>query len=135
MQKYTNEEKEKIQQIGVKYEGEWEEFLKNLKGKYQNLTWDSLVDEGEIPKELNSFLEIYFENREEIEELPSEETEIEETEKIEEENKENKSLAVLVQEKSELDEVLKEKEEELESADATRRAELKKRKDTTNQDK
>ncbi|HOP34624.1 MAG TPA: N-6 DNA methylase [Defluviitoga tunisiensis] len=130
LQKYTNEEKEKIQQIGVKYEGEWEEFLKNLKGKYQNLTWDSLVDEGEIPKELNSFLEIYFENREEIEELPSEETEIEETEKIEEENKENKSLVVLVQEKSELDKVLKEKEEELESADATRRAELKKEKKT-----
>lgn len=126
LQKYTNDEKEKIQQIGARYEGEWEEFLKNLKGKYQNLTWDSSIDEEEIPEELNSFLETYFENREEIEELPSEETEIEETDETEEENKENKLLAVFVQEKNELDEALKEKAEELESADATRKAELKK---------
>ena len=60
LRKYTEEEKEKIQQIRLKYEGEWEKFLENLKGKYQNLTWDSSVDEEEIPEELNSFLETYF---------------------------------------------------------------------------
>jgi type I restriction enzyme M protein len=126
LRKYTDEEKEKIQQIRAKYEGEWEEFFKQLKEKYQNLTWDSLVDEEEIPEELNSFLETYFETREEIEELPAEETEIEETEETEEENRGKKSLAVLVQEKSELEEVLREKEEELQSANAGRKAELKK---------
>ena len=125
LQKYTDEEKENIQQIRLKYEGEWEKLLENLKEKYQNLAWDSSVDEEEIPEELNSFLETYFESREEIEESPAEETEVEETEEAEE-NKGKKPLAVLVQEKSDLDEALKEKEEELEGANATRKAELKK---------
>jgi type I restriction enzyme M protein len=67
LRKYTDEEKEKIQKIRAKYEGEWEEFLRKLKEKYQNLAWDSFVDEEEIPEELNSFLETYFESREDIE--------------------------------------------------------------------
>ncbi|MGQ9706014.1 MAG: hypothetical protein ACUVWP_03290 [bacterium] len=53
--------------------------------------------------------------------------EIEEAkEEAEEENRGKRPLAVLVQEKSELDEALKEKEEELERADSIRKAELKK---------
>jgi type I restriction enzyme M protein len=126
LRKYTDEEKEKIQKIRAKYEGEWEEFLRKLKEKYQNLAWDSFVDEEEIPEELNSFLETYFESREDIEELPAEETEVEKTEETEEENKGRKPLAVLIQEKSELDEALSEKMEELKNADARRKAELKK---------
>ena len=127
LRKYTDEEKEKIQQIRLKYESEWEEFLRNLKEKYQNISWDSPIDEEEIPEELNSFMETYFEGREEIDELPAEEAESEEAEeKPEEENKGKKPLTVLVQEKSELDEALKEKTEELESANATRKVELKK---------
>jgi len=126
LRKYTDEEKEKIQQIRLKYEEEWEKFFENLKEKYQDLAWDSSVDEEEIPEELNSFLETYFESREEIEELPAEEAEGEEAEEAEEENKGKKPLAVLVQEKSELEEALKEKIEELESANATRKDELKK---------
>ena len=127
LRKYTDEEKENIQRTRLKYESEWEEFLRNLKEKYQNVSWDSQINEEEIPEELNSFLETYFESREEIEESPAEEAESEETEeKIEEENKGKKPLAVLVQEKSELDETLKEKLEELENANATRKAELKK---------
>jgi len=126
LRKYTDEEKERIQQIRAKYEGEWEEFLRKLKEKYQNLAWDSLVDEEEIPEELNSFLETYFESREEIGEFPVENAEDEETEETEEENKGRKPLAVLIQEKSELDEALREKTEELEGANATRKAELKK---------
>jgi len=98
--------------------------LENLKEKYQNLTWDSPVDEEEIPEELRSFLETYFESREEIGELPTEETEVEETDAIEEENRGKKPLAVLVQEKSELEELLREKEEELQGANAKRTAEL-----------
>jgi len=126
LRKYTDAERETIQQIRLKYESEWEEFFKNLKEKYQNLSWDSLIDEEEIPDELNSFLETYFESREKIDELPAEETEVEEAEETEEENKGRKTLAVLVQEKSELEEALKEKIEELESANATRKAEPKK---------
>ena len=126
LRKYTDEEKEKIQKIRAKYEGEWEEFLRKLKEKYQNLAWDSLVDEEEIPEELNSFLETYFESREDIEELPAEETEVEKTEETEEENKGRKPLAILIQEKSELEEALSEKIEELKNADARRKAELKK---------
>jgi len=125
LKKYTDEEKKKIQQIRLKYEGEWEKFLENLKEKYQDLAWDSSVDEEEIPEELNSFLETYFETREEIEELPVEETEDEEAKETEE--KENKKpIAVLVQEKFELEEALKEKEEELKNTNALRKAELKK---------
>jgi type I restriction enzyme M protein len=126
LRKYTDEEKEKIQQIRLKYESEWEQFLEDLKEKYQNLAWDSPVDEENIPEELKSFLETYFESREEIGELPTEETEVEEAENIEEENRGKKPLAVLIQEKSELEEVLREKEEELQGANAGRKAELKK---------
>ena len=126
LRKYTEEEKEKIQQLRLKYEDEWENFLENLKEKYQNLTWDSPVDEEEIPEELNSFLKTYFESREEIYELLAEETQIEESGETEEENQVKKPLTVLIQEKSELEEVLSEKREELKNANASRKAELKK---------
>jgi type I restriction enzyme M protein len=126
LRKYTDEEKEKIQQIRLKHESEWEKFLKYLKEKYQNLAWDSPVDEENMPEEVKTFLETYFESREEIEELPAEGTEVEETEDTEEKNQGKKPLTVLIQEKSELEEVLREKREELESVSATRKAELKK---------
>jgi len=128
LQKYTDEEKEKIQRIKAKYEGEWEKFLNELEEKYQNLKYDSPVDEEDIPEELASFLETYFESREEIDELPIEETEEAETEETEdtEKNKGRKPLGVLIQEKSELETILIEKTEELRSVDAKRKAELKK---------
>jgi len=130
LRKYTDEEKEEIQKIKAKYEDEWEKFLKELREKYQNLKYDSLVDEEDIPEELASFLETYFESREEIDELPIEKTETEEVESEEaedtEENKGRKPLGVLIQEKSELETILREKTEELKSVDAERKAELKK---------
>jgi len=125
LQKYTDEEKEEIQQVRARYEGNWEQFLEELKEKYENINWDSSVNEGEISEELNSFLETYFESREEIEESPTEKTEAEEIEESEE-TQGKKPLAFLVQEKSELDESIKEKEEELEGANAAREPELKK---------
>ena len=126
LRKYTEEEKEKIQQTRLEYEEEWKKFLENLKGKYQELVWNSSVDEKEMPEDLNFFLETYFESREENEESLTEKTEVEETEETKKESEGKKPLAVLVQEKSELDEVLREKVEELKSANATRKAELKK---------
>jgi len=126
LRKYTDEEKENIQQIRLKYGGEWEKFFESLKEKYKNLAWDSSINEEEIPEELNSFLETYFESREEVEEFSEEESEVEETEEIKKENKGKKPFVVLVQEKSELYEALKEKEEELKNTNAQRQAELKK---------
>jgi len=126
MQKYTDEEKENIRQIRAKYEDEWEEFLKHLKEKYQGLAWDDSVDEEELLDDLKSFLEAYFEGREEVEELPAEGVEGEEKEEEEEkENKGRKPLTVLVQEKSELEEMLREKKNEAESANSARAVELK----------
>lgn len=127
LRKYTDEEKESIQQTRVKYEREWEKFLEELKGRHQDLTWNSVVDEEEIPEELSTFLETYFESREEIEELQVEEADSEgEMEESEGENKGKKPLAVLVQEKTELDEALEEKDEELKTANPPRKGELKK---------
>jgi type I restriction enzyme M protein len=117
LRKYTDEEKENIQQIRLKYEGEWGEFLKNLKEKYQNLAWNSSVDEEEIPEELNSFLETYFESREEIEELPAEETEVEETEEENRVKKREKEIRIalkdLVEELERIEETLEEKKRNL----------------------
>lgn len=124
LQKYTDKEKDGIQQIRARYEGEWEDFLGKLKDKYQNLSWDSSVDEEEVPDELNSFLETYFDSREDNEELP--EVEVEETKETEKENQGKMPLAVLVQEKSELDESLQDKEEELLSPNKARNPEMKK---------
>ncbi len=126
LRKYTEEEKERIEQIRLKYESEWKEYLNKLKEKYEGITWDSKINEEEIPEELKSFLEAYFESREDIEELSQEENENENAEEAEEENKRKKPLIALIQEKSELEEALKEKEDELENANAPRRAELKK---------
>jgi len=137
LRKYTDEEKERIQQIRVKYESEWEEFLRSLREKFGNLSWDSQINEEEVPEELISFLEAYFETREDVEDLLIEEIEIEEVRDTEEEEKEKKKenkekkerkfLAVLVQEKSELEEALREKEEELRNIkDNIRKSELRK---------
>ncbi len=126
LQKYTDQEKDKIDRTKARYEGEWEEFLKKLKYKYPHLVWDSPVNEEEVPEELNSFLETYFESRENNDEFTQEEIEVEETEEIAEENKGNTPIAVLIQDKSGLEEALKEKKEELLSANIARKAEVKK---------
>jgi len=66
LQKYTNEEKKKIQGIKVKCEKEWFEFIAQLKKEYQDVGWDKLLSEKELNEELSSFIETYFEEREEI---------------------------------------------------------------------
>lgn len=94
LQKYTDEEKKKIQGIKIKCEREWFKFAERLKKEYQDVGWDKLLSEEELNEELKSFVETYFEEREELEEetrnkleesiedLEAEETE--ETEKIDE---------------------------------------------------
>lgn len=125
LRKYTDQEKEKIQEIRLKYEEEWDNFFNGLKGKYHDITFNKSVDEDEIPEELSSFLESYFASSEEIEETPVEQSEIENTEESEE-IKDKKSLAILIQEKSDLSETLIEKQDNLENATGTVKSELKK---------
>jgi len=103
LQKYTDEEKKKIQEIKVKCEGEWFEFVERLKEGYQDVGWDKLLSEEELNEELKSFVETYFEEREELEEETRkkleeniEGSEDEETEKIEE-IKSKKSLKALTE--------------------------------------
>ncbi|MEA2087397.1 MAG: N-6 DNA methylase, partial [Candidatus Caldatribacteriota bacterium] len=106
LQKYTDEEKKKIREIKVKCKGEWFEFIGQLKKEYQDVSWDKLLSEEGLNEELKSFIETYFEEREEIEEETrnklkekiegSDVEETEETEKIEE-IKRKKSLKALTE--------------------------------------
>ncbi|PKP55673.1 hypothetical protein CVT91_15050, partial [Candidatus Atribacteria bacterium HGW-Atribacteria-1] len=68
LQKYSNEEKKKIRGIKVKCEREWFKFTGQLKKEYQDVGWDKLLSEEELNEELKSFVETYFEEREELEE-------------------------------------------------------------------
>jgi len=132
LRKYTDEEKENMKQIRAKYEGEWEEFLKKLKEKYQHIAWNSHLNEEEIPEELNSFLETYFESKNEIEELLFEKAENEELEETEEEGEEKKNisrklLTDLIYEVSEIENTLKEKEDDFfKISEVKRKKDLKK---------
>jgi len=106
VQKYTDEEKQKILRIKVKYEREWFEFVKRLKKEYQDVGWNKLLSEEELSEELKSFVGTYFEEREELEEETrkkleekiedSEGEEAEETKKMEE-IKRKKSLKALTE--------------------------------------
>jgi len=125
LRKYTEEEKEKIRQIRAKYEGEWEKFIKNIKEKYKNLSWNSSINEEEIPEDLISFLESYFGNIEEDKELSGkEELDIEE-ENYEESGIKN-SVVDLVNEKSELEKNLIEKEKDFKRSNSNMKIILKK---------
>lgn len=127
LRKYTDEEKERIQQIKAKYEEEWEKFLEELREKYKDIEWDTPIEEDEIPEELKSFLETYFETREEIDNLVSEKDEDEELEETgEEKTRSRRSLADLIDELSEIENALKEKESEFKTSKIERKRELKK---------
>jgi len=106
LQKYSNEEKKKIQGIKVKCEREWFEFVAQLKKEYQDVGWDKLLSEEELNEELKSFVETYFEEREELEketrkklEEKIEGSEVEKNEELEkiEEIKRKKSLKTLTE--------------------------------------
>lgn len=116
LRKYTEEEKQRIQEIKAKYEGEWEDFIEKLKEKYGEVSWNTPINEEELPEELRSFIEIYFETREELEDIEDLETESEEVENEEEERRKGKSLGELISELQEWEEILREKETELKNS-------------------
>ena len=107
LHKYTDEEKNRIQGIKLKYEAEWEEFIAGLKSHYKDTAWKSAVDEEELPGELKAFIESYFGVAEEL--IEGEETEAPEESEATEAQK-GTSLSALVDELAEWEEALKEKE-------------------------
>jgi type I restriction enzyme M protein len=123
LQKYTKEEKQKIEEIKTKYEGKWEDFVDELRDKYKDISWDTKIDEEELPEELKAFIETYFETIEKLEEEQMEQ-EVEESEEIEERGR--KPLKVIVDEMRELQGVLEEKREEITEASSERKGESEK---------
>jgi len=109
LQKYTDEEKNKIQGIKAKYEAECEDFIAILKNQYKDLTWKSEVDEEQLSAELKAFIESYFGVAEEF--LGGEEAEAsEEPQTAESESQTGNSLAALVSELEDWEAALREKE-------------------------
>ena len=111
LRKWTEEEKQKIEEIKLKYESEWEEYIRNLRERFGDITWETQINEDELPEELKSFIETFFETTEELTDEQLEETE--ELSKEAEETRDKKPLSILVAELKELQDVLNEKEEEL----------------------
>ncbi len=68
LQKYKDDQKITIQEYKARHEGEWDDFIRDLNKKYQNVDYDTLLNETDMPDELKSFIEVYFETAEEIEE-------------------------------------------------------------------
>lgn len=123
LQKYTEKERQEIQKIKARYNGEWEKYIKTLQEKYEKISWNKEVNEDRLPEELKSFIEIYFETTEEPDEEVIEERKSEKDEGTEEKGQ---SLKNLVEELEELQEIAKEKQKELDKASESKKTELKK---------
>jgi len=109
LQKYTDEEKNRIQGIKAKYAAECEDFIANLRNQYKDTTWNSELDEEQLPDDLKAFIESYFGIAEEL--LESEKGEaLEVSEAPEAESPQSDILTSLVSELEEWQEALKEKE-------------------------
>ncbi|MFH7836323.1 MAG: N-6 DNA methylase, partial [Candidatus Aenigmatarchaeota archaeon] len=127
LQKYTDEEKEKIQQIKTKYESKFDKYFEKLKNTYNNCDWNTVIDEETLPEELRAFLESYFGEVEEIEEIEEvEEIENETTKSEGNETEKKTSLKELINEYKEIIDVLEEKKgEELKKVDNKWKKEMK----------
>lgn len=128
LQKYTDEELKEIQKNKAKYESGWEEFLEKLKKKYKDVSWRTSIDEEKLPEELKEFIDSYFEATDEAEEI-KEGDETEESEEVEDEKeKGEQTLSYFVEEMKKLEDVLKERTEELKksSISSEKKKELKK---------
>jgi len=127
LQKYTEEEKQKIQEIKAQYENEWEDFIVGINDKYQNINWDSEIDEEEVQEELKSFIETYFDSAEEAESLGGEEQIGKNEENGEIAPKGKTSIKAMIEELEEMQMIIEEKQQELENSAANdRKRELKK---------
>lgn len=112
LQKHTEKETQRIQEIRARYETEWEGFFRTIAQQYPNVDWDNSLEEKQLPEELRSFVEAYFET-DESEEL-ADQGEAENSKDSQE--GETQSLQTLVEEMQEIQGLLKEKQEQFESA-------------------
>lgn len=119
LQKYSEKEKQEIQKIKSKHDGEWEDYIEELRKKHGEISWHKSTDEEKIPEELKAFIKAYFETSEETEDTAEEEANEEETEK-------KKPLKQIIEEIKDLQETFKEKQEELKKSSNSKQAELKK---------
>ena len=117
LQKYTDKEKEKIQQIKIKHESKFDKYFVALQKNYNKSNWNTPIAEEKLPEELKAFLETYFSSIEELEETTNENEE-NETEKI--------SINDLVDEFKETVDSLEEGKAELKKADPQRTKEIQK---------
>ncbi|MEM5800999.1 MAG: N-6 DNA methylase [Candidatus Aenigmatarchaeota archaeon] len=126
LQKYSDKEKEKIYQLEAKYESEFEEYFKRLQRIYRNCSWESQIDEEELPEELRAFLESYFFLTEETENSESKNIEVEENvlEEKEVSPEEKVSLKELICEYRKTVEVLEKKKAELKKVDIQKAREV-----------
>ncbi len=111
LKKWTEEEKQKIEEIKMKYESEWDEYINILREQLKNVTWESQINEDKLPEELKLFIETYFEAAEELAD-----EQLEETGELAEEAEEirgKKPLSTLIAELRELQDILNEKQDEL----------------------
>jgi len=117
LQKYTIEEGQKIQEKKAKFLAEWDNYVKELKGKFKDINWNKKIDEEELSNELKSFIETYFEITEDLEFLEEEdeigEVDVEETEDVE--IKKSKTLRILIEELQDLQTVLEDKQQDLDN--------------------
>jgi type I restriction enzyme M protein len=109
LQKYTDEEKRRIEEVKAKYQAECEDSITKLRSQYASTTWKSEVDEEELPADLKAFIESYFGVAEEFLE-PEEAEVIGESQTTEDKGQPDNSLAILVGELEKWEEMLRDKE-------------------------
>ncbi len=117
LQKYTDEEKKKIEETKARYQAEYEEFIGKLRTQYKDTAWKTEVNEEELPEELKAFIESYFGTEERF-------LEVEEAEAADEpqamQSQTGNLLATLIDELEGWEEMLRDKEARLKSTEEKR---------------
>lgn len=65
LQKHTEEDKRRSQEIKAKYQSQWDVLLAELRQEYSDSSWDKELSEQDLPEALRTFVETYFEALEE----------------------------------------------------------------------
>jgi len=107
LKKYTDKERQKIQEIKLKYEVEWEDFITKLNDEYKNIDWKTKINNEDLPEEMRAFIESYFEHAEETDSLNEETEELEEVETVLKEKEEELNNVVSSKRKTELQKEIK----------------------------
>lgn len=123
LQKYTEIERQQIQEIRAMYEGRWDDYLSELHEEFRDAVWNKSIDEEGLPQELRSFIETYFESTEEMEDQTGEP---ETAESEGNEQGQDKGLETMIEEIRKLQNLVRETEEQLKNASNDKRREIEK---------